>query len=179
MVYASSSPRWPLILALVLPAVAGCSFKGGLPPLLPGTGAADKVWQIHPVRLRVYPSTAYAGQGKDTTLDTRIELFDEAGDSCKGVGIFRFELYAHPRAGEPALGPRLYAWEVPVLTLDQNRRQYDSITRTYLFHLRLDGPAPTSPLLLTVTFVPAGSATRLETHAILTPSGVRSPDSDG
>jgi len=160
------------LLTLAAALTGGCEFKGGL--FEPTGEDADnaQVWRITPVRLRVYPSTGFVRSAGQVSLDARIELFDEAGDTVKGVGVFRFELYTNARPGEPAMGTRLYAWEVPVRTLAQNSRQYDPITRTYLCKLKLDGSEIPGNVVLLTTFLPVGGG-RLETRALLTPEGVR------
>lgn len=96
-----------------------------------------QAWQIIPVRMRVYPSSGFKRERRRPILEVRVELFDDVGDSVKGVGVWRFELYARTR-GRHSSGPLLYTWDVPMMTIEQNRRFYDPITRTFEFRLKLD-----------------------------------------
>lgn len=117
--------------------ICGCVWKGGY------KGAVDQgspvgVWRVAPHHVRVYPSTRFTQEASDTILEARIELRDEMGDPVKGVGRFRLELFARARSGGAGMGQRLYSWDVSVMTLDDQRRFYDPITRAYLFRLKLD-----------------------------------------
>ena len=117
--------------------------------------------------MRVYPSTRFIEGEKNSMLESRVELFDEMDDSVKGVGKFRLELFDRPRGGNPGVGQRRYSWDVSVLTLADQRRYYDTITRSYLFRLKLEDLATARrESVLQVTFVsPKGD--RLETRCDL------------
>lgn len=119
-------------------ALSGCSWKGGDE----GSGFAPlkslMVWKIEPVRIRIYPSTRFVQDGHQHVLEARVELIDEMGDPLKSVGQFRLELFARGKANSPGLGQRLYVWDVSALTLAEQRLYYDSITRAYLFRLKID-----------------------------------------
>jgi hypothetical protein len=158
----------PTALCLVTFALAstGCDlFKG----TRAGTGAGSdgEAWNIQPVAIRVYPTPRFVTEGDRLLLDLRIEFTDAAGDTTKGVGHFVIELYAAGRSDEPAVGRTLYRWDVALLTLAENKKHYDPITRTYHFRLHIDEPDVTrDPLLLHVAFTPH-RAERLETEAML------------
>jgi len=101
-------------------------------------------WPFAPVAMRVHPFTSitFDPEQNSLVLEVRMELLDQVGDVTKGVGDFRFELYADKlKASLRGVDERLNVWDGPVSTLEQNRQHYDSITRTYSFKLRLD-PAP-------------------------------------
>jgi hypothetical protein len=90
--------------------------------------------------MRVHPFTtfAYDKQAAAHVLDARIELLDRVGDSTKGVGDFRFELYQDKeRASQEGEEVRQAVWDAPMTTLGQNQQHYDPITRTYVFRLKL------------------------------------------
>src|SRR5207249_2748050 len=89
-------------------------------------------------RMRVFPSTRFVQEAGQAVLEARLEFFDEAGDSTKAVGTARLELLGQSRTSEAGSGEQLYAWEVPVLGLDDNKRFYDPITRAYFFRLKMD-----------------------------------------
>ena len=144
----------------------GCSWKGdrtnGRDP-----SASGAVWKLEPVRMRVDPSSRFVESNDTAVLEARIELLDEMGDSIKGVGTVRFELFAGDRMSEPAIGRRLYSWDVSLLTLVQQKQFYDSITRAYLFRLNLhDTTTANRATVLMATFTPVAGR-RLEAHAFL------------
>lgn len=159
--------HWKRAVAFVMLACLGCAWKGGATQ---HPRICDQMWQIVPVRIRVYPSSHFTRDQDQLILEARIELFDEMGDSVKGAGIWHFELYAHEQTGElspsgivtsstrrPIAAPRasdelLYSWDVTMLSLDQNQRFYDPITRTYLFRLNLEDGS-TSPTAVKVHII--------------------------
>ena len=149
----------PTILAVLLLSMStGCQSKGGpaavtADPPQPVSKLKD-IWVLKPAVMRVYPTTRFLHKDNRSVLDAKIELIDEMGDSIKAVGRFRLELIDQPRAGRSAIGKRLYEWDIPVETLDQQKRHYDRITRTYRFHLFLDELLTGSKsILLRVSFI--------------------------
>lgn len=145
---------------------SGCAWKGGggAPQRGLRTGAS---WHPTPVSMRVYPSTRFVQEKKGSALEARVELTDEMGDPVKAVGAFRLELFAIERAGEPGIGRRLYSWDASTLTLDEQHSYYDSITRAYLFRLKLEeATTPDHDTLLQVMFT-AADGRRLEAQATL------------
>jgi len=118
-------------------------------------------WPFVPVEMRVHPFTAVEVDRDDAgvRLEARIETLDRLGDVTKAVGDFRFELYHMPPGvyETPAEGKLLYQWSAPMNTIEQNRRHWDSITRTYLFKLQMDRlPRVTGRLLLVAHFTDPG-----------------------
>ena len=145
----------------------GCVWKGGEPRSDFKQHAGDQVWKVVPVRMRVYPSTRFVESEGFSILEARVELFDAMGDSVKGVGKFRIEIFDRPRGGNPGVGQRRYSWEVSALTLADQHRYYDTITRSYLFRLKLEDQATAHrETVLQVIFIsPEGN--RLKTHSDL------------
>ena len=148
----------PLAILLMFLCCPGCGplpYKGTKgKPGLPPASSAD--WPFKPVSMRVHPFTAMSfdeAAGK-WVVEARVELVDVLGDVTKGLGAFRFELYAvAPTEGRAGEETRLYVWEDSVATLDQTRARYDPITRTYYFKLQLDEPPlPKQRLRLAVQF---------------------------
>ncbi|MEX0654513.1 MAG: hypothetical protein WD534_04885 [Phycisphaeraceae bacterium] len=156
-------------LLLVTALWTGCAFKGGDGGLL-GNGNDVGIWQPRAELLRVHPSTRFvADADQRATLQARVELLDAMNDSIKATGEYRLELLASDEMGRN-VGRRLYQWQVDARTLEQQRSYYDSVTRAYLFRLRLDQPSPPDqPMLLRVTFVPAERGARLEGSTVITP----------
>jgi len=156
-----------LVILVGLWASAGCAWKGGEQGGDFKQHTGGHVWEMGPVRMRVYPSTRFVEGKGDSMLEARIELFDEMDDSVKGVGKFRIELFDRPRGGNPGVGRRRYSWDVSALTLADQRRYYDTITRSYLFRLKLEDQATARrETVLRVTFIlPEGK--RLETRCDL------------
>lgn len=109
--------------------------------------------------MRVHPFTSLEINESEggMILEVRMELLDQLGDPTKGVGDFRFELYASPStASREGQEKRLFFWEAPMTTLEQNRQHYDPITRTYAFNLRMpDAPPANEKLKLVVQFTDA------------------------
>jgi hypothetical protein len=124
-------------------------------------------WRIRPVRMRVYPSTRFVQYEAQMALEARVEFLDELKDPMKAVGRLRFEVYAANRDGEIADQKRLFAWDVPMLTLAENQEYYDAVTRAYLFRLGVDKlPEKIERTVLRVTYMPL-TGERLEAMAVV------------
>jgi hypothetical protein len=155
----------------LLATVSGCAFKGeGAASANASGGEArqGEVWEIRPVRMRIYPSSRFIREDGKPLLEARVEFFDAAGDSTKAVGEMRFELFTAGPAGQTTAGQRLYAWAVPMWTAEQNSLFYDSVTRTYLFRLSLDSLSiiRDQTRLRVILTPPRGP--RIDTEALLT-----------
>lgn len=158
-----------LVGALV---VVGCKSKGEPPPGEHMNPTAGDYWRVKPVRMRVYPSTRFMVNDGQVVLEARIELFDEMGDSVKGVGNFHLELHT---VDDKKASKRLYAWDVTTRTLAEQRRYYESITRAYLFPVKLPSDkALDREVSLEVVFTPPRGR-RLVTQAKLDNTAARSP----
>lgn len=141
------------LLVIVCLLNVGClSWK--LPDVVPGaTDPQDQVWSIEPVEMRVYPSTRFVIVEGTPVLEARVEFVDALGDSIKATGNFRVELFRVDRSGSNPTGRRLYKWEVPMVSIRQNRTFYDPITRAYLLRLKMDDLEGTGePSIIVVTF---------------------------
>ena len=121
-----------------LVACDGLQFKGAGPTGASSAGGdAGGYWDPGPVSIQVYPSTRLAVHNGQWYLEALIECLDEMGDSTKGVGRFQFELFQNPVERGDATGQRLYAWNVRLQTLEDQRRHYDGTLRTYQFRLKM------------------------------------------
>lgn len=153
-VLAMMKRQWASVMTglAMLALFVGCdtvSFKGSGTR---GTVAAEQ-WPFAPVSMRVHPFTSLEDLAAEeaVVLEARLELLDQTGDVTKGVGDWRFELYAdgRPGRGSGEARRRLSRWEAAMTSLEQNERHYDPITRTYAFRLRVTEQLPTDrPLIL-------------------------------
>lgn len=146
----------------------GCQFKGAPAASAPAGVAGhhhdqSTIWRPRPVRIAIYPSTRFVKEQGKALLLANVRFLDAMGDPIKGVGRLRCELFAGGGGNQPA-GQRLYRWDVNLLTLADQKRYYDPITRGYLLRLGLDNfTVAKEPTVLRVMFIPA-SGGRLVTH---------------
>lgn len=163
-----------LLLTMTIFATAACVSKGADLIDTDNISHADGHWQLTPARMRIYPSTRFINESKNGILEARIEFFDSMGDSVKAIGKIHFDLFATVHGKEPLLGQRLFTWEADLLTLAEQRRYYDPITRTYRFPLEVHSlPSARSPTMLRVSFKLMDR--RLEAQKILPSSHVNQP----
>ena len=157
-----------VLLALAVGTVLSpaCSFKGNDAPPTP-TEQALSAWQPEPVSMRVYPSTRFVAGGTEPYLLVRIELTDEMGDSIKAAGKMHLELRRTTGAAAAVARDRLYAWDVPLHTLEDQQRHYDRVTRTYQFRLRLDEPITSQRDTSLFVVLSPTDGRRLEASAVL------------
>ena len=127
------------ILAALAMTAGGCLSPKGNPQARPVVELAD-AWVPRPVAVRIYPATRFVIEDGVAMLDTRVELFDAMGDATKASALARFELFDGPTTGDPAAGPSgmLYRWDIPLVSLADQRSYYDPVTGTYAFPLRID-----------------------------------------
>lgn len=139
-------------------------FKGG-PAAATKEKIAGEVWSPKPVAIQVYPGTRFVNEGDQPIMDAAFELLDDMGDSMKAPGRVRFELY---EAGEgDMLGRRLYAWDVDVLTQEQQQTYYNRVIRAYNFRLGVDSmEVQKLPTVLQVSYELANGE-RLQTRAAM------------
>lgn len=175
--------RWivALVMGLVVGAASGCGaleFKGGDGRAVEAAAAAED-WPFKPARMRVHPFTSIDRDeaSGDLVLEARVELLDPMGDPTKGVGDFRFELYAEPRqASRAGEGRRLAHWRVPMRTVEKSGRFYDPITRTYSFKLKLEEPPPREQRLELVAQLTMADGQRLRGEAPIEREAGSAPD---
>jgi hypothetical protein len=165
------------VAVMVFGAVAGCQFKGqAVPPMSQAPDSPEAIsnaWQPIPQRIRIYPSSRFILTESRPALEARVELQDEMGDSVKAPGVFHLELLQDARRGHDAMLDKLYSWDVPLVSIDDQKTYFESVTRTYRFILRLDRQiSADDQLALTITFTRADGKL-LQTQAVLGPDGVR------
>jgi hypothetical protein len=103
------------------------------PQSLTLTGAGMDMFA--PVKMRLHPLSRI----QNSTIEARIEFTDQFGDVGKGVGAAAFELFTYNSILPSHEGTSLATWHMNILTPAENRLHWDSITRTYLFTLPLEG----------------------------------------
>ena len=107
------------------------SDKGGPPQTRPASA-----WQFSPVSMRIYPSTRF--DIDQNLLEAQIEFFDQMNDSIKAIGHLRLGLFKPGRTGADSVGRLMYTWDVAMLTLEDQRSHYNTITKAYSFQLKVD-----------------------------------------
>lgn len=134
------------LLVVFFVAVTGCEFKGktAMPLVKANAGGAEHhaLWIAHPQKLRIYPSSRFIVADQGPALEVRIEMLDEMGDSVKGAGGMHMELLEAVKQHRDALEKKLYSWDVPLKTIEDQQSYFESVTRTYHFVLRLDEQIP-------------------------------------
>lgn len=136
--------------ALLVALAGGCAPQASGPGGSPanrsgGSGAASgehAVWPFWPEHMRVHPLTRLASdpQTGRPIIECRIEFQDADGQTSKAVGQLTLQVYPD---GSTATGTAaLETWNQDLRDLAVNRRQYDDVTRTYLFRLQLTQPLP-------------------------------------
>ncbi len=176
MMHRGAAKRWRwgsvMLAAAMLSACASDSATrtpGGKTGANVGSPDTPYHWVAAPVRARVYPSTRFVREEGAAVLEARIELLDEMGDSIKGVGNWHFELYAGDHRRDGMVAQRLYAWDVPMMLLDEQRLYYDRITRAYLFRLKMDNVAPSRRVTTFYATLVQPDGTRIEAKQLLQP----------
>jgi len=107
-----------------------------------GSGKAP-AWPFWPAHMRLHPLTRLAGDlaTGEQIIECRIEFEDPDHQTCRAVGQLSLQLY--PDAFVPSgANAALQTWNQDLRDLELNRRQYDDVTRTYLFRLQLTQPPP-------------------------------------
>jgi hypothetical protein len=109
-----------------------------------GPSAAQPAsWPFWPKSMRLHPLTRLAldPETGEQVIECRIEFLDPDGQTSRAVGQLTLQLY--PDAGTPtADNLALQTWNQDLRDLALNRRQYDVVTRTYLFRLQITQPLP-------------------------------------
>lgn len=146
---------------LTLPAGTGCQFKAG--PSTESTDPPRHAWHPRPATMRFLPSTTIRPDTDQRYLHANIEFTDDLGDTVKAVGTLRFELQPATPAGGTMLDT-VQQWNVPLITLQEQQRYYDRISRAYRMQLAIRG-SRTLPANYRVraTFMPI-EGPRLQAH---------------
>lgn len=153
-------------LCVAIGSMGGCQFKGAPPASglaqapTNHAGHAEAGWQPRPVRVRIYPSTRFAAENGKSLLLADVQLLDAMGDTTKAAGRLRCELFSQISGSSgQSPGRKLYRWDVNLLTLADQEKYYDPITRGYLLRLKLDNLAVAKEsTVLRVMFIPASGA---------------------
>ena len=148
----NTSPLRHLLPLLLCGLIAGCTFKGGTDPSNGEIPA--NTWIPHPTQMRVYPGSRFTELRGRGIVQAQIELMDEMGDAIKAAGYVHLSLHRKDGAGGD-LGEQLYAWDIDLLTLSDQRKHWNRVTRTYLFRLSFGNQqTPTADTVLVAVFTP-------------------------
>jgi hypothetical protein len=92
--------------------------------------------------MRLHPLTrlAFDPLTKEQIIECRVEFTDVGGITSKAVGQLTLQVY--PDGVTPSGAGALETWNQDLRDLTLNERQYDDVTRTYLFRLRTAQPLP-------------------------------------
>ena len=125
-------------------AAGGCAESGGTgSPAMPlVTGDGPPVWPFWPMRMRLHPLSRLVTNPEtgETVIEVRIELFDDTGDTVKGIGLVRINLHEIPlpEGGGSVSEMPVATWNRDLRDLELNELHFDDVTRTYLFRLEVD-----------------------------------------
>jgi len=99
-------------------------------------------WPFWPTRMRLHPLTRLTRdeQSGEPLVECRIEFQDSEDQTSKAVGQLTLQIY--PDSTTPLGSGALETWNQDLRDLELNRRQYDDVTRTYLFRLQTTQPLP-------------------------------------
>ena len=129
----------PLILTtclLLVILIGGCASTTNeiTDPFYEGTGA----WPYWPTSMRLHPLSRLVfteGDEENCTLEARVEFSDRDQNISKVAGKIKLTLFDQDASG--LVGEFIESWDINLEDLDENRRHFDDITRTYLFRLKL------------------------------------------
>lgn len=125
---------------LAAPAALWACGGGAGPSRPPGQGGGPLHEPFAPVAVRVHPLTHVdtAGVPADqSVLVLHVELKDRFGDTVKGLGKLKVQLYRPGSGTAPGLEKQELSWEVPDLANPEiNASRFDQATRTYRLPLK-------------------------------------------
>ena len=115
--------------------------SGGREPTA-ATSGRDAEWPFWPVNMRLHPLTRLTRdeQTGQPIVECRLEFQDSDNQTSKAVGQLALQIYADSTT--PTGSAALETWNQDLRDLQVNRRQYDDVTRTYLFRLQTTQPLP-------------------------------------
>ena len=112
------------------------------------------------VRLHPFSGTRQFEEAEGVNgIEARVEAIDHFGDATKALGRFRFEAH-HYRPHQPdRKGALIAPWVIDLTDPQTNLRHWDSLSRTYRFHLQWTRPVPPGErFVLRVVFSPPEGA---------------------
>lgn len=105
-------------------------------------------WPFWPAKMRIHPLTRVvpaAGAGR-VVIEARLEFVDADNVTTRASGQLTLRLYAD--AQQPDGAEAIGTWNQDLRDVAVNRRQYDDVTRTYLFRMEVDAASlPEKPEL--------------------------------
>jgi len=136
---------WLVAAVLAGACVGGCRSTTPRPPTT--QLARDEYLGLYqPRRVRILEDFTRPASFDDDEvpdgLEVWVRLHDGLGDSVKGYGSFRFELYAFRQASGERRGDRLMVWDQSIGSIADQRRFWNDVMQMYEFPLRWDRPVP-------------------------------------
>ena len=108
--------HWGITLLLILATAAGgCaskSSKNGAMATSAVSNDSSPAWPFWPTRMRLHPLSRVGvdAESGQAVIEVRLELFDDTGDTVKGVGQVRIDLHQLPVPAGSASMPPLATW---------------------------------------------------------------------
>ena len=134
-----------VVLTVLVLALAGCNTQSVNSPSATTADVTEPLNLLLPSEIQIHPFTgtrSFDRAGGVNGIDVRTKLIDGFGDTTKGFGDFRFEMYQfRPNSPDPR-GPRISTWQISLMSAKDNLGHWDNITRTYEFKLQWDKPIP-------------------------------------
>jgi hypothetical protein len=122
-----------MVMTEWVPALCGCAPRSATP-----AQGIHAVWPFWPTQMRIHPLTRIIRDEERgaLVLEARIEFTDREGSTSKAAG--QLTLTLHESARDRRVSEPVQVWNQNLSDLNVNRRQYDEVTRKYLFRLELD-----------------------------------------
>jgi hypothetical protein len=131
------------LVAAPLAALLFCVGCNGGPA--PATEIPEPISLSLPRAVSIHPFTGlrrFDEAGGIRGIDVQIEMSDSFGDSTRGFGDFRFELYTYQPGTPDPKGQRVATWNESLMEAEKNALHWDRIKRLYEFRLQWDRPIP-------------------------------------
>ena len=141
-----------ILLLGVMAGIGGCAPRNGtVSPTIPSSAAPATSpnasgdapeWPFWPTRMRLHPLTRLVDDPETAgvVIECRVEFNDAADHTSKAAGQLTLQVY--PDSLTPTGAGAVETWNQDLRDPVLNRRQYDDVTRTYLFRLQTTAALP-------------------------------------
>ena len=136
----------------------------------------EPVCPFRPVKMRIHPLTRVVASENSSEgsieIEARIELVDQFGDTTKGLGDLRLELFAsRSSSGTDPSGKALLTWCPAFGNLAFNALHFDRVTRTYVFALELRARSDLPSRCILIATLTTGEGVLADRLAVDLPAG--------